>query len=284
MVPASNVAGEPRPIAFFWQGIDPVESARVLGDAGAIFHVHGKDTRIDPHNTRLNGTLDAKSYGDLHNRSWVFAACGYGHGDEFWKPFIAMLRLKGYDGVISIEHEDAYMSVQEGFEKAVAYDPSPPQLVGIEEPENQLHPRLLSELAEECRAASERTQLMITTHSPFFVNGLEPRETWIRRETCSTACLASWHSTLNYARKRGFALHFTDTLHYNSSSRAAAEPLSARILPAGDRMAKHVKTANPEAPVHEAPSIGGRPSAIATSSPSSPSSNSAIVSINEASS
>ena len=32
-----------------------------------------------------------------------------------------MLRLKGYDGVISIEHEDAYMSVQEGFEKAVAY-------------------------------------------------------------------------------------------------------------------------------------------------------------------
>lgn len=61
----------------------------------------------------------------------------------------------------------------------VLYDPSPPQLVGIEEPENQLHPRLLSELAEECRVASERTQLMITTHSPFFVNGLKPQETWI---------------------------------------------------------------------------------------------------------
>lgn len=61
----------------------------------------------------------------------------------------------------------------------VLYDPSPPQLVGIEEPENQLHPRLLPELAEECRDASERTQLMITTHSPFFVNGLRPRETWI---------------------------------------------------------------------------------------------------------
>jgi predicted ATPase len=61
----------------------------------------------------------------------------------------------------------------------VLYDPSPPQLVGIEEPENQLHPRLLPELAEECRVASERTQLMITTHSPFFVNGLNPQETWI---------------------------------------------------------------------------------------------------------
>lgn len=109
------------PSHFFWQGIDPVESARVLGDAGCIFHVHGKDTAIDAHNTRINGTLDTKSYGDLDNRSWVFRTCGYGHGDDFWKPFISMLRLKGYDGVISIEHEDAYMSVQEGFEKAITY-------------------------------------------------------------------------------------------------------------------------------------------------------------------
>ena len=109
------------PSHFFWQNIDPVESARVLGDAGCIFHVHGKDTGIDPHNTRINGTLDTKSYGDVHHRSWVFRTCGYGHGDEFWKPFVSMLRLKGYDGVISIEHEDSMMSVQEGFEKAVAY-------------------------------------------------------------------------------------------------------------------------------------------------------------------
>lgn len=56
------------------------------------------------------------------------------------------------------------------------YDPEPPQFIGIEEPENFLHPRLLPELAEECRAASERTQLLVTTHSPFFVNGLRPRE------------------------------------------------------------------------------------------------------------
>ncbi len=109
------------PSHFFWQGIDPVEAARALGDAGCIYHVHGKDTAIDLHNTRINGTLDAKSYGDLGKRSWVFRTCGYGHGDEFWKPFVSMLRQKGYDGVISIEHEDSYMSVQEGFEKAVAY-------------------------------------------------------------------------------------------------------------------------------------------------------------------
>ncbi|MFO1430494.1 MAG: AAA family ATPase [Candidatus Competibacteraceae bacterium] len=58
------------------------------------------------------------------------------------------------------------------------YDPEPPPLIGIEEPENQLHPRLLPELAEECRNATAATQLLVTTHSPFFVNGLRPEELW----------------------------------------------------------------------------------------------------------
>lgn len=61
----------------------------------------------------------------------------------------------------------------------ILYDPIPPQLVGIEEPENHLHPRLLPELAEECRAATAGTQLMVTTHSPFFVDGLKPEEVWV---------------------------------------------------------------------------------------------------------
>jgi predicted ATPase len=59
------------------------------------------------------------------------------------------------------------------------HDPEPPQLIGIEEPENQLHPRLLPELAEECRSAAAASQLMVTTHSPFFVNALRPQEAWV---------------------------------------------------------------------------------------------------------
>ncbi len=58
----------------------------------------------------------------------------------------------------------------------VLHDPTPPQLIGIEEPENHLHPRLLPSLAEECREATAQTQLMVTTHSPFFVNGLQAKE------------------------------------------------------------------------------------------------------------
>ena len=56
------------------------------------------------------------------------------------------------------------------------YDPEPPRFIGIEEPENFLHPRLLPELAEECRAASERTQLLLTTHSPYLLNSMRPEE------------------------------------------------------------------------------------------------------------
>jgi len=58
----------------------------------------------------------------------------------------------------------------------VLYDPEPPHFIGVEEPENFLHPRLLPELAEECRAATERSQLLVTTHSPFFLNALRPEE------------------------------------------------------------------------------------------------------------
>ena len=116
-----NLGANLDPSHFFWQGIDPVEAARYLGENKCIFHVHAKDTGIDPKNSAVTGNLDVKSYGDVKNRAWVFRTCGYGHGDDFWKPFISMLRLYDYDGVISIEHEDSLMSMNEGFEKAVEY-------------------------------------------------------------------------------------------------------------------------------------------------------------------
>jgi len=109
------------PSHFFWQGIDPVEAARFLGANNCIYHVHAKDCLIDPRNSSFIGNLDIKSYGNVKNRAWVFRTVGYGHGEEFWKKLISMLRLYGYDGVISIEHEDSLMSLNEGFEKAVEF-------------------------------------------------------------------------------------------------------------------------------------------------------------------
>lgn len=59
---------------------------------------------------------------------------------------------------------------------ALLHDPAPPPFIGIEEPENFLHPRLLHGLAEECRGAADATQILVTTHSPFFLDALRPEE------------------------------------------------------------------------------------------------------------
>jgi len=58
----------------------------------------------------------------------------------------------------------------------VLYDPDPPRFIVIEEPENFLHPRLLPHLGEECRKAAEHSQLLVTTHSPFFLDSARPEE------------------------------------------------------------------------------------------------------------
>ena len=104
------------PSHLFWQGVDPIEAVRALGPA--IYHVHAKDTAIDPQNARRDGVLDTKPYADEANRSWIFRTVGYGHGMEFWKGLVSALRLVDYDYVLSIEHEDSLMSIREGLEKA----------------------------------------------------------------------------------------------------------------------------------------------------------------------
>ena len=106
------------PSHLVWQGMEPAVAIRMLGDA--IHHVHAKDTKIDKLNTARIGVLDTKHYGDELNRAWVFRALGYGHDVAWWKDLVDNLRLVGYDGVISIEHEDSLMSIDEGLTKAVA--------------------------------------------------------------------------------------------------------------------------------------------------------------------
>ena len=107
------------PSHLVWQGVDVVTAIRELGDA--IHHFHAKDTRIDPANTAAHGVLDCKHYSDEINRSWVFRTVGYGHGEMFWRDIVSALRLVGYDRVMSIEHEDSLLSIDEGLAKAVAF-------------------------------------------------------------------------------------------------------------------------------------------------------------------
>jgi sugar phosphate isomerase/epimerase len=105
------------PSHLFWQAIDPIVAVREL--QGAIFHVHAKDTMVYRTNADRNGVLDTKPYLDEARRSWIFRTVGYGHGLEFWNDFVSTLRMAGYDGTLSIEHEDSLMSGAEGLGKAI---------------------------------------------------------------------------------------------------------------------------------------------------------------------
>jgi len=87
-----------------WMGGDPLRAIRQL--RGAIYHVHAKDTRIDPKNTELNTLLETKPNDRVAERAWNYVTLGYGHSEIWWRDFVIQLRQNGYDDVLSIEHED----------------------------------------------------------------------------------------------------------------------------------------------------------------------------------
>jgi sugar phosphate isomerase/epimerase len=107
------------PSHLFWQGIDAVEAIKTLGAEDAIFHVHAKDTYIDEGNVRRNGILDTKHYGQVRDRAWTFRTVGYGMGEKTWRDIVSALRAVGYDDVLSIEHEDLLLSIEEGLRRGI---------------------------------------------------------------------------------------------------------------------------------------------------------------------
>ncbi len=107
------------PSHLYWQGIEITDAIRLLGDEDAIHHFHAKDTRVYEEQAREKGVLDTTPYTDEANRSWLFRSIGYGHDELHWKDVVSTLRMVGYDGALSIEHEDSLTSSLEGLEKAV---------------------------------------------------------------------------------------------------------------------------------------------------------------------
>jgi sugar phosphate isomerase/epimerase len=107
------------PSHLWWQGIDPVAAIKILGKENAIHHFHAKDTYIDQENVNMHGLTDMQPYGDVQSRAWTFRSVGCGHSIQEWSDMMSALRTYGYDYVVSIEHEDPLMSVDEGFSRAV---------------------------------------------------------------------------------------------------------------------------------------------------------------------
>ena len=105
------------PSHLFWMGADPLAATRAL--APAIYHVHAKDTRIDAGVAAVNSFIDTTPTERLPDRSWSYVTLGYGHDLRWWREFCTLLRLVGYDDVLSIEHEDQMLPPLEGVRRSV---------------------------------------------------------------------------------------------------------------------------------------------------------------------
>jgi sugar phosphate isomerase/epimerase len=106
------------PSHLFWMGADPLAAVPALGPA--IYHVHAKDTRINPARAPAHGLIDVTPNERVAERSWSYVTLGDGHDAAWWQAFCAALHAAGYDDVLSIEHEDIALPPLQGIIRSVA--------------------------------------------------------------------------------------------------------------------------------------------------------------------
>lgn len=104
VVPAANFGLNFDPSHLAWQDIDYIHAVDVF--APRIFHTHAKDTEVN---------AARKAWvGNQHDTGWWRYVIP-GLGVIRWGEYIAALRRNGYNGVLSIEHEDGAVGREEGF-------------------------------------------------------------------------------------------------------------------------------------------------------------------------
>jgi len=96
IVPDANLGLNLDPSHLVWQMIDAERAVREF--AGRIFHVHAKDLEIDRDGLYEHGVMSL-------GMGWQVPRLP-GLGEVRWDRFLAALSRSGYDGVVSVEHED----------------------------------------------------------------------------------------------------------------------------------------------------------------------------------
>ena len=112
-----NVGLNLDPSHFWWQGIDPMTVVEVLGNR--IGFSHGKDTLLYPDRIRRDGVLHFQPPADPALAPWHFAPVGEGHNTATWAALFKAMQKAGYDGVVSIEHEDPRYDGVEGTSRSL---------------------------------------------------------------------------------------------------------------------------------------------------------------------
>ena len=98
-------------------GADRIAAARKL--EGVIYHVHGKDARIERGLADVDGLLEYQPVTQTKTRTWNYVAVGCGQDLKWWKEFFSVLRMTGYNGYVSLEMEDLTMSVEAGLRTSI---------------------------------------------------------------------------------------------------------------------------------------------------------------------
>jgi sugar phosphate isomerase/epimerase len=112
------IAANIDPSHFFWMGMDANAIVAALGKR--IGHCHGKDVVFSAGNLATNGLLDRRWPRPPEAMPWNFAVVGRGKDSEWWSGFVAGLAAHGRIHTIAIEHEDPFVSPEEGIGEAAA--------------------------------------------------------------------------------------------------------------------------------------------------------------------
>jgi len=100
------------------EGADPLAAIAALGSA--IYHVHAKDTRLEPQALALDGRIEIRRAEDFTHRAWNYVTFGRGHDETWWRRFCQALTAIGYEDVLSIEHEDLSLPSIDGVRQSIA--------------------------------------------------------------------------------------------------------------------------------------------------------------------
>lgn len=155
------------------------------------------DTHVAADGQNLISVLHSLYTGCREFKNEINAAMRAAFGDDFEElvfPPAADQRIQMRIRWRSLRHEQSAADLSDGtlrflFLLAVLANPSPPPLIAIDEPETGLHPSMLPIIAEYARDASMRSQVVLTTHSPDFLDAFGeeiPATTIVEREAGET--------------------------------------------------------------------------------------------------